>query len=132
MPYDQAPTRDETITWFEKGSTDVTGTADSSQRANRYMIWWMGRIENALGGDGFAVGSKMSLADIMLYYYFAEVLTDPESPAGFPLFKREPFGDIDRTQAAVARHPRIAASIAAVKANTNFQKWLTIHGPQEF
>ena len=132
VPAGEAPTSEASDTWFDSGSTDVTGTADSSKKSTRYLQWWMGRIENALANDGFAVGKKLSLADILLYYYFAETLTDAEAPEGFPEWKRVPFGEKERIDKAVSEHPKIAASIATVKENANFQKWLSIRGPQGF
>ncbi len=40
----------------------------------RFGQWWIGRIEASLTGSGFAVGDKLSLADILLYNTFAEEL----------------------------------------------------------
>ena len=42
--------------------------------STRYLTWWMGRIENSLGNNGFAVGNKLSLGDVYLYANFAEVI----------------------------------------------------------
>lgn len=132
VPYGDAPSAEATAMWFEYGATDYTGTADSSMKTARMLPWWMGRIENALDDGGFAVGQKLSLADIALYYFFSETLTDEETPDDFESFKRFPFGNKSRMDEAISYHPRIAASISAVKANTNFQKWLKMRGPQEF
>jgi glutathione S-transferase len=132
VPSGEAPTTELSDEWFNAGSTDVTGTADMSKKGTRYLQWWMGRIETSLPDTGFAVGTKLSLADLLIYYNFAENLTDDEAPEGFPLWKRVPFGEKDRIAAALINYPKINACIAAVKANENFQKWLSIRGPQGF
>jgi glutathione S-transferase len=132
VSYGEDATSEAADQWFDSGSTDVSGTADSSKRSTRYLQWWMGRIENSLGSYGFAVGDKLSLADILLYYYFAEMMTDAEAPDEFPQYKRVPFGNKERIDVALARYPKISASIGAVQGNANFQKWLSIRGPQGF
>ena len=46
------------------------------------LNWYMGRIERLVGTSGFAVGSKISLADISFYNIFGETLLDSEAPEG--------------------------------------------------
>jgi glutathione S-transferase len=132
VPAGTEPTPEANDKWFNGGATDVTGTADSSQRPNRYLKWWMGRIEEALDHHGFAVGNKISAADIALYYLFAEELKSEEASEGFPQWRREPFASKSLVQAALATHPKLKASIDAVANNENFQKWLNMRGPQPF
>lgn len=136
VPAGSDPTEEQLDTWFNGGATDVTGTADSSQRPSRYLTWWMGRIENALAGlstaEGFAVGNRLSLADIMVYYYFAEELKDDEAGADIAQWRREPFGAKHRVDAALQQHPRLSASIESVRSNANFQYWLRTRGEQRF
>ena len=54
VPYGEEPTDEAANTWFESGSMDVLGTADSLKRDTRYLHWYMGRIEQTLGTEGFA------------------------------------------------------------------------------
>lgn len=118
--------------WFEGGATDLTGIADSSAREQRFLKWWAGRIEQTLGENGFAVGNKLSLADVVLYYAFAEELKDSKAKEGFPQHRREPFSNKARTAAVVDTCPRLKASINSVASNQNFQKWLAERGLQGF
>ena len=43
-------------------------------RSARFLQWFLGRIEAVLGNNGFAVGDKLSLADVLIYNSFAEYL----------------------------------------------------------
>ena len=131
LPPNGTPTEEILDTWFTGGSTDITGTADGSGRSTRYLPWFAGRIEQTLGSEGFAVGNKLSLADILLYNLFAETLKDEEA-GSVPQWRREPFGSKARMDAVLATCPKISASIAAVASNENFQKWLSIRGTQNF
>lgn len=132
VEWGQVPTEEAANKWFDQGATDVTGPAVGADRSTRFLTWWMGRIEATLGSNGVAVGSKLSLADVLLYYTFADVLRDEECAADFPKHRREPFCDKARTDAALAKHPKIKACCDAVAANANFQKWLAIRGVQSF
>jgi glutathione S-transferase len=133
VPNGQEPSIDAHNKWFDEGALDTSGVADSSQRSTRFLKWYMGRIENSLQSKGFAVGSNLSLADILLYHTFAESLKESEvKNKDFPQFKREPFGNKARVEDALLNYPKIAGSVATVKNNENFQKWLNIRGPQGF
>ena len=129
VPYGEAPTAEALDKWFLAGSTDVTGTAVRS--SERYLQWWAGRIEASLDGNGFAVGSKLSLADVLLYNVFAEHLK-PEERGELPPHRAEPFGSKERTDAFLAKYPKIKASVAAVANNANAQKWWATRGKQGF
>ncbi len=132
VPPGTEPSIENANIWFDTGAEDDNGIADRSKQSTRYLKWWLGRIERALGSNGFAVGSKLSLADIQIYYVFAETLTDAESPEGFPQWKRQPFGNKARMEAILTNYPKISSSINAVAGNVNFQKWLSTRGPQDF
>lgn len=132
VAWGQEPTEEALNKWFNEGATDVSGVAAREGQSTRYLTWWMGRIEAALGNNGFAVGNKLSLADVMIYYTFAEHLRAEEAGADFPQHRREAFGSKERTDAALAKHPKIKASCDAVANNANFQKWLAMRGVQGF
>lgn len=131
VPYGTEPSTESLDKWFNEGATDSTGPADGSVRATRFLTWYMGRIEQVLGEKGFAVGDKLSLADVLLYNAFGEYLKDEEA-GELPAFKREAFGSKARTDAILAKHPKILASVQAVANNANIQKWLSIRGVQGF
>ena len=70
-------------------------------------------LEGSLGGDGFSVGGKLSLADILLYY-FATLGNAPNffSPAGCPA-----------ATAAAKASPKVAKIVATVAANEHVAAW---------
>lgn len=131
-PWGTVPTAENLDLWFDGGAKDVTGAAVSADKSTRYLTWWMGRIEAVLGSGGFAVGDKLSLADVMLYYLFFETLTDENCAPDFPQSRREPFGSKERTDALLAKHPKISASVQAVANNENIQRWRKERGVQQF
>lgn len=130
-PWGAEPSSETLDKWFNEGATDVTGPADGANRSTRFLTWWMGRIEATLGNSGFAVGSKISLADVLLHQIFGDFLTAEEAGA-LPEFRRVPFCSKERTDAALAKHPKIKASVDAVANHANVQKWLASRGVQGF
>jgi hypothetical protein len=130
-PYGSEPTAEQNDKWIDGGATDVSGAADRSGYGTRYLTWFMARIETTLGSNGFAVGNKLSLADILLYNAFMEHLKDSEA-GDMPQWKREPFGSTARINAKLASHPKLAACCSSVSNNANIQKWLAMRGPQGF
>lgn len=137
IPWGSQPTQETIDMWHDGGSTDISGPADRSGYNARYLTWWMGRIEAALGDNGLAVGNKLSLADILLYDSFAEYLRPNEIGVGddgkpLPPSLTEPFCDKARTDAKLAKHPKIKRCCEAVANHPNVQKWLANRGSQEF
>eukprot|EP00601_Ochromonadales_sp_CCMP2298_P007270 CAMPEP_0173202762 /NCGR_PEP_ID=MMETSP1141-20130122/19147_1 /TAXON_ID=483371 /ORGANISM="non described non described, Strain CCMP2298" /LENGTH=238 /DNA_ID=CAMNT_0014128151 /DNA_START=15 /DNA_END=731 /DNA_ORIENTATION=- len=132
VPYGTEPSAEALDTWFDSGSEDNTGAADRAGYSTRFLTWYAGRIEGCMGADGFAVGGKLSLADVLIYNMFAEVLKDDECAVDTPAFKREAFGCKARTDVALAKFPKLKASVEAVAANANLQKWLSTRGMQGF
>ena len=49
---------------------------------SRHFKWFAGRIEYRIGAGGFAVGGTRTLADMLIYNMFAEVLQDFEAKPG--------------------------------------------------
>ncbi len=131
IPWGVEPSPDLIEKWFHEGSTDISGPAERSGYSTRYLTWWMGRIEATLGDKGFAVGDKLSLADCLLYNVFGEFLK-PEEVGSMGKNREYPFCSEEKIAAALAKHPKIKASVDAVANIANMQKWLTIRGVQEF
>ena len=132
VPWGTEPSTEALEKWFEQGATDSTGTADRAGQSTRFLTWWLGRIEATLGDKGFAVGDKLSLADVQLFFILADYLRENEVTGDFPAWKREPFGSKARTDAILAKHPKLLASVDAVRNNANVQKWLATRGVQGF
>jgi glutathione S-transferase len=130
VPYGSEPSQEDLDKFFDSGGSDTEGVAQS--RGERFLTWYLGRINAAITGtNGFAVGNRLSLADLVLYNVFAEFLTKEEN-ADRPDFKRHQFADAARTAALVSKYPKIQSSIDQVKANANIQKWIATRGPQNF
>lgn len=101
-PYGVAPTAEVLEKWFNTGATDASpAPADRAGMSERFLQWWMGRIEHVVGSNGFAVGTKISLADVLIYNTFAEFLKPEEAKEGVAQYRREPFGSKARTDAAL-------------------------------
>ena len=133
MPYGTEVTDEALDLWFNGGAADRSpAVADGSKRGERKMGWWVGRIEDTLTEGCFAVGGKISLADVLIYNTFAEFLEDHEAKDGFPRDKREAFSSKARTDAALAAAPKLSAICAAVKAHPGVAKWLATRGVQGF
>lgn len=119
--------------WFDGGATDTSPSpADFSSRSTRYLCWWMGRIEHTVGSDGCAVGDSLSLADVLIYNSFSEHLEDSESAEGVPQYRKGAFGSKERTDAALAKHPKLQKICQEVAKNKNIQKWMETRGTQGF
>jgi len=134
VPYGVEPSAENLSTWFDSGAEDVSGPAVGATRSTRFAKWYMGRIESVLGPNtGFAVGSSLSLADVLIYNTFAELLTESEAPsADYPAWKRESFGSKAKTDAVLANYPKLLACCQSVASNANIQKWLSTRGVQQF
>ena len=134
IPYGSEPTDELVAKWFDTGADDVspTAAADMSKRKERFAKWFFGRIEGIVGAGGCAVGGKLSLADVLIYNTFGEVLEAAQAPDGMPSWKREPFTSKARTDAALSSCPKLAAIVENVRSNEKVTKYLAERGPQRF
>lgn len=64
----------------DETASDVKGMAVRETRPQRGAKWYAGRIEGLVGDTGIAVGSSISLADVMIYSVFKENSPPEESP----------------------------------------------------
>jgi hypothetical protein len=60
-----------------------------------------------------------------------DVLKDDEAP-DMPAHKKEPFCSTERTDACLAKFPKMKACVDAVAANEGVQTWLATRGVQKF
>eukprot|EP00282_Hemiselmis_andersenii_P008447 CAMPEP_0114124612 /NCGR_PEP_ID=MMETSP0043_2-20121206/8870_1 /TAXON_ID=464988 /ORGANISM="Hemiselmis andersenii, Strain CCMP644" /LENGTH=216 /DNA_ID=CAMNT_0001217503 /DNA_START=104 /DNA_END=754 /DNA_ORIENTATION=+ len=71
---------------------------------------WLGKLENAVkktsGGKGFAVGTKLSYADVVIYSFLAEF-----------------FDNLDGVKASAAGCPTLLSIQEAVAANDKLKAW---------
>jgi glutathione S-transferase len=79
------------------------------------MKTWMKKIEAVTGDNGFAVGDKVSLADIVLYCALTQA-----------------FSDADKAAASFADCEKISAVLENVAANQGVQKWLETRPDNKF
>lgn len=132
LPYGVTPTEEFFDTWFNGGANDVDGQADGEKRSQRYLTWYSGRLEKILGNNGFAVGDRLSLADVYIYVVFGDYLKPEEAAEDVPDYRRGPFGSKERMDAKLESYPKIKAIIQSVASNENIQKWLSTRGVQHF
>jgi len=131
IPYSTTPTDELLVQWFEQGAVD-RGTKPAARGGKRQLQWFMGRIEDTLQSPKFAVGNKISLADILIYNVFAETLSEDCAPKGLPAYKREPFGSKVRMDKALVAFPKLQGICAAVASHPGIMKWLQMRGVQGF
>ena len=123
VPYGSEPTAAALDKFFDLNEArDSTGRADMTKRSSRFLRWYLGRIEALIPGDGYLVGGKTSLADVMLFDLIANDLS-PESAPALSADKREPFTSATRTQAVLAAYPKTKAVIAKLSVNKNLAAW---------
>lgn len=131
IPYGQEPKDQELDTFFFDGADDSSGPADGSKRPYRYLKWYLGRIENDIG-DGYAVGSQLSLADIALYNMLGEFLPDSQAAPTVAQYRKEPFGSKARMDKVLAGYPKIQKSVQKVAKDPAISKYLANRGVQRF
>ena len=132
VPYGSKPEEEKLAKFFEdETASDYAGMAVGANRDSRLLKWYMNRLEGIVGDGGVAVGSSISLADVLIYNSFAECLTEAEAPDKEP-YQRAPFNDAARMEAALATCPKLKANCDAVAAHENIKKWLGMRGVQGF
>jgi glutathione S-transferase len=133
VPYGATPTDAELDDFFTNAeAADATGVADRTKADKRQLLWFMGRLERLVGGAGFAVGGKLSLADALIFNKFGDSLAESETLAPLPQHRREAMGSAARMAAALAKHPKLSAIVQAVGKHPNVAKWMATRGPQGF
>lgn len=134
LPYGKEPTEEALTAWFDTNeATDLSGPAVGKLRSKRACQWYMGRLEKLVGAHSkFAVGTKLSLADVVIFRAFAETMREDKAPKGFAAYRRFPFGDERRSKVALNAHPRLKAICEAVAGHPNVMKWYEMQGPQRF
>jgi hypothetical protein len=133
VPYGTAPTEENLDKWFGTGATDCSpAQADMTKRSERFYSWYMGRIEYLVGASGFAVGSKLSLADVLIENQLAEVLEDAQAKPTVAAHRKGPFGSIEKAKAGLAKYPKLSKICSNVQSDPNFKKWIATRGIQGF
>lgn len=82
---------------------------------NETMKQWMEKIECITGEGGYAIGRKMSLADIVLYCALTQSFSDGE-----------------KAMAACANAPKVRAVVDEVGRNKGVQEWLRTRPDNRF
>jgi hypothetical protein len=129
ISYGTTPTTDTLDKWFAGGATETAGIAQG--RGERYLSWFMGRLETIVGGNGRAIPSVsgLTLADVLIYNAFGETLRESESALSKEnSYKAEPYYSSERMTKALAKCPKIAKIVTAVAENANIKKWLSLRG----
>ena len=125
VPFGTAPTEAALATFFdEKAATDYTGSADMASRTKRNFCWFAGRMENLVGKGGFAVGSKLSLADVLIFRFFGDVVRPGPENEKMRASQREPFESLARVVKALAKCPKLQAIVENVRGNAKLAAYL--------
>lgn len=125
VPWGTVPTEEALAAFFDDASAaDASGVADRSTASKRALRWFLGRIEAVVGAHGpFAVGSKLSLADVQLFYVLGDVVASTPENAG-SAHRLEPFSSAKRVNAVLAGFPKVKAIVEHVRADARLQKYL--------
>jgi len=130
--YFDEPTEQQLVAFFEGGPASTSGVPDAEQRSKRALPFFLGRLEQLVGTEGFAVGTQFSLADALIYNAFGENLKDSEAHEKVPQYRREPFGDAARMKKALEAHPNIRRIVDNYGENPNISGYLSNRGEQRF
>ena len=113
-------------TWSDCGHAGISEAECLSRgccwdpTSSRAWCYHLGRLERPTSSTpGFAVGSKISLADVMLFRHFGDVVNNKELG-----YKAEPFGSSAKTDALLASFPKIKAIVENVRADAKLQSYL--------
>lgn len=133
IEYGSAPSEELLDMLFTAGATDRAPLpADGSKRKERYYQWFLGRIEDTVGSNGFAVGSRLSLADVLLRNYLSETLESAQCAKEIPAYRREPLMSAARTKKLLAKYPKIQRILQNVDSQPGLKHWLSVRGLQSF
>jgi len=123
VPYGTAPTDESFAAFFDEAAApDFAGVA--VRNTKRGFPWFVRRMEGLVGKGGFAVGSAISLADVLIFRHLADVVPVDAVNEKEASHRRVPFSSAAKVNAALAACPKIKAIIANVAANANMKKYL--------
>ena len=132
VPWGTAPTPESLASLFDDATaTDYSGPADGSKRASRNVLWHAKRLEGIVGTGGFAVGNKISLADVLIHNRFGDSLPEAGNEK-IASFMREPLKSLAHTQKLLASCPNLSQIVQNVANHAEVKKWLETRGPQGF
>mmetsp|Transcript_11335 Transcript_11335/g.16942 ORF Transcript_11335/g.16942 Transcript_11335/m.16942 type:complete len:304 (-) Transcript_11335:217-1128(-) len=128
-PYRKTPDAKMQETFFKGGAKDSEGIADISIRHERYMSWFLPRLEKLIGDDGFAVGGTPTYADFELFYLFGDEL--PVEHFGGKEeedFMRQPFYSTKLTNESLKMAPKVCKILEKIKKDKNIIKYMEVRG----
>eukprot|EP00036_Acanthoecidae_sp_10tr_P008790 CAMPEP_0182915366 /NCGR_PEP_ID=MMETSP0105_2-20130417/283_1 /TAXON_ID=81532 ORGANISM="Acanthoeca-like sp., Strain 10tr" /NCGR_SAMPLE_ID=MMETSP0105_2 /ASSEMBLY_ACC=CAM_ASM_000205 /LENGTH=293 /DNA_ID=CAMNT_0025052225 /DNA_START=36 /DNA_END=917 /DNA_ORIENTATION=+ len=134
VPYGTEPTEEALDKLFAKQPADRSpARADGSKQSERAYYWFLSRIEYLVGDAGFAVGSRLSLADVLLRYALTDAITESQKgKPDIPAYRCEPLMSAKRTAELLADFPKIQKILASVGKEPGYAKWMAQRGPQMF
>lgn len=132
IPYGTIPTQENLDLWFNQDEIDESpNPANYKTKNKRMMKWWCSRIEYILCEE-FAVGNRLSLADILIYCTFYDYLRDNECKEGFPIYKKYPFYSKARTDKILNKFPKIKNICEKIGNLDRTKEYLVSRGEQLF
>jgi glutathione S-transferase len=127
FPWGTTPDEAALKDFFENEEVnDFTGPAVQSGQGKRMMIWYLGRLNHIMPETGFSVGDKLSLADILLWKYFADATTTPEGK------ELAPFGSSSLMTAALAKFSKLNKIVENVRNHEKLKEYIVKRGSQAF
>jgi len=128
VPWGTVPTEEALTAFFDDNTAaDVKGVADRTFQSKRALRWFLGRLESQVG-EKFAVGDKLSLADVLIFYVLGDAV-EPTAENKSAAHRAEPFSSAARMQKVLADHPKLASIVENVRGNEQLQKYRA-HRPQ--
>lgn len=106
-------------------------TSSSVLREERNLGYWLRRLDECLGDDGFAFGGSPSVADASIYFCFGDCC--PELRGGPYESGAEPFGNLEATRRALnAYGPRVSKVVERFQSLPGVKEYLSKRDPQVF
>ena len=125
IPYGVEPTEEQLNQFFDEPEHDVTGPAQRSNRDKRLFRWYCGRLENVICKDSeWAVGKRMSLADISIYRMLYDNLEGNQAHDNLKAYRREPLGSMKKVNEALRSYPKLLNICKTVKSDPSIKKYI--------
>lgn len=133
IPYGVEPTEEMLAKLFDEPEHDVKGPAQRAHRENRLFRWHCGRMEHSLFQESqWAVGQRMSLADIAIYRNLYDNLEGTQAHANVKPHRREPFGSMKKVREVLQHYPKLLNVCELVRSDPAIKRYVEGRQCQRF
>ena len=133
IPYGQEPTEDMFRSFFDEPERDVKGPAQRANSKTRFFRWYCGRMEHSLFKESkWAVGTRMSLADIAIYRELYDTLEGNQAHSSVKPYRREPFSSRKNVLEALKSYPKLLNVCEMVRSDPSIKKHIEGRQLQRF